>query len=168
MKEKITFKYVPVETLIPYARNARIHTDAQVAEIAGSIVEFGFNVPVLIDRNNNLIAGHGRVLAARKLGMEEVPAVVAEHLTDIQRRAFILADNKLHDNSRFDYEILGLELDELKVEGFDISLIGFENFELESFSDQVAFNPDSFFEPIDTPEKPAARVNVCPHCGMEI
>lgn len=114
-----------VAALIPYARNAKQHSDAQVAQIAASIVEFGWGAPILVDGQNNVIAGHGRLLAARKLGMTEVPVVAMAHLTDIQRRALILADNKIGENASWDDELLGLELAELKEGGFDLALTGF-------------------------------------------
>ncbi|KVC62690.1 DNA methylase N-4 [Burkholderia ubonensis] len=115
----------PVDVLIPYARNAKQHSDAQVAQIAASIVEFGWGAPLLVDGQNNVIAGHGRLLAARKLGLTEVPVVPMTHLTDIQRRALILADNKIGENASWDDELLGLELAELKDAGVDPALTGF-------------------------------------------
>ncbi|ARK50049.1 site-specific DNA-methyltransferase [Burkholderia pseudomallei] len=115
----------PVDVLIPYARNAKQHSDAQVAQIAASIVEFGWGAPILVDGQNNVIAGHGRLLAARKLGLTEVPVVPMTHLTDIQRRALILADNKIGENASWDDELLGLELAELKDTGIDLALTGF-------------------------------------------
>lgn len=147
MNDKIKFEYRDVDLLVPYARNARVHTEEHVAELAGSIREFGFNVPVLIDEDNNIMAGHGRVLAARKLGMEKVPVVIASHLSDIQRRAFILADNKLHDNSSFDFELLNLELQDLKSGGFDLDLIGFDEIEVLQATEDVdpeGFDSDEF------------------------
>jgi ParB-like chromosome segregation protein Spo0J len=137
----------PVEKLIPYARNARTHSDAQVAQIAASIREFGFTNPVLIDGGGNIIAGHGRVLAARKLGMQEVPCIRMEHLTDAQRRAYIIADNKLALNAGWDEELLAIEMRELADVGFDLELTGFDGEELnqllsdedndhESYADQ--------------------------------
>ena len=93
MKPTIKIQYRPIESLIPYARNAKLHSDAHVAQIAASITEFGWGAPILVDGQNNVIAGHGRLLAARKLGMSEVPVVAMEHLTEIQRKALILADN---------------------------------------------------------------------------
>jgi len=115
----------PIDVLIPYARNAKQHSDAQVAQIAASIVEFGWGAPILVDGQNNVIAGHGRLLAARKLGMTEVPVVPMTHLTEIQRRALILADNKLGENASWDDELLGLELAELKGAGVDLAITGF-------------------------------------------
>ncbi|RQS20692.1 site-specific DNA-methyltransferase [Burkholderia sp. Bp8998] len=114
-----------VDVLIPYARNAKQHSDAQVAQIAASIIEFGWGAPILVDGQNNVIAGHGRLLAARKLGLTEVPVVPMTHLTDIQRRALILADNKIGENASWDDELLGLELAELKDAGVDPALTGF-------------------------------------------
>ena len=111
-------------SLIPYARNARTHSEAQVAQIAASIKEFGFNAPVLIDKDNGIIAGHGRVLAAQKLGLESVPCLVLGHLTENQKRAYILADNKLALNAGWDEEMLKLELSELVTIG-NIDLSGF-------------------------------------------
>src|SRR6201996_3507349 len=91
-----------IDKLIPYARNPRTHSDAQVAQIAASIAEFGFNAPILVDSNAGIVAGHGRLLAARKLGLPEVPVVVLDHLTETQRRAYIIADNKLSENAGWD------------------------------------------------------------------
>ncbi len=124
--------YRPIDTLIPYARNAKQHTDAQVAQIAASIREFGWGSPILVDGQNNVIAGHGRLLAARKLGMTEVPVVPMDHLTDIQRRALILADNKIGENASWENELLGLELAGLQASGFDLELTGFSEEEWEA------------------------------------
>lgn len=119
----------PVETLIPYARNARTHSDAQVAQIAASMQEWGWTQPVLIDEQGGIIAGHGRVLAARKLGIVEIPVMVARNWTDAQKRAYILADNKLALNAGWDEELLKVELGELK----DMAgLIGFSQEELNA------------------------------------
>ena len=124
--------YRPIDSLIPYARNAKQHSDAQVAQIAASITEFGWGAPILVDGQNNVIAGHGRLLAARKLGMTEVPVVPMAHLTDIQRKALILADNKIGENASWDHELLGLELAELQEAGFDLELTGFTSAEWDS------------------------------------
>ena len=115
----------PVDALIPHVRNAKQHSDAQVAQIAASIREFGWGAPILVDGQNNVIAGHGRLLAARKLRLTEVPVVPMTHLTDIQRRALILADNKIGENAAWDEALLGLELAELNNAGFDLGLTGF-------------------------------------------
>ena len=145
---------LPIEMLIPYARNARTHSDEQVAQIAGSIREFGFCNPVLIDQNGGIIAGHGRVLAARKLGMQEVPCIRLGHLTDVQRRAYILADNKLALNAGWDEAMLGLELAALNLEEFDLGLIGFDPAELERLLDGDALTDgtEGLTDPDDAPE----------------
>tara|TARA_R110000822_G_C15279009_1_gene489991 strand:+ start:58 stop:1236 length:1179 start_codon:yes stop_codon:yes gene_type:complete len=129
MKSKI--EYVSIDTLIPYARNARTHSDAQVAQIAASITEFGWTNPILTDGVKGVIAGHGRLLAARKLGHNEVPIIELGHLTDTQKRAYIIADNKLSLNAGWDDEVLSVEMEELDDEGFDLTLTGFGDEELE-------------------------------------
>lgn len=121
---------VRVGALIPYARNSRTHSEAQVAQVAASIREFGFTNPVLIDADGGIIAGHGRVMAARKLGMESVPAIRIDYMTEAQKRAYIIADNKLALNAGWDDELLALELGDLKGEGFDLALTGFNDDEL--------------------------------------
>ena len=119
-----------VSSLIPFAKNSRTHSDEQVAQIAASIKEWGWTVPVLIDTDSNVIAGHGRLMAARKLGMEEVPVMVADGWTENQKRAYVIADNKLAINAGWDNELLSLELNDLKDIGFDIELTGFSLDEL--------------------------------------
>src|SRR6266567_5662254 len=119
-----------IDRLIPYARNPRTHSDAQVAQIAASISEFGFNNPILVDTKNGIIAGHGRLLAARKLQLAEVPVIILDHLTDAQKRAYIIADNQLALNAGWDEELLRVELAALQEDDFDVSLIGFEDEEL--------------------------------------
>ena len=131
----LQIEYRPVASLIPHARNAKQHSDAQVAQIAASIREFGWGAPVIVDGKNNIVAGHGRVLAARKLGMTEVPVVPMAHLTDIQRRALILADNKIGENASWENELLGLELAELQAAGFDLELTGFSEDEWNDLID---------------------------------
>ncbi len=118
-------RYRKLEDLIPYARNARTHSDDQAAQIASSIREFGFTNPVLIDGSGGIIAGHGRVMAARKLKMTEVPVIELAHLTETQKQAYILADNKLALNAGWDEEMLRLELADLEEQGFDLDLTGF-------------------------------------------
>jgi ParB-like chromosome segregation protein Spo0J len=120
------------DRLVPYAKNARTHSPEQVAQIAASIVEFGFNAPILVDSNAGIIAGHGRLLAARKLGLAEVPVVVLDHLSETQRRAYIIADNKLALNAGWDEKVLTAELRELEDEGLRLSLVGFSDEELDS------------------------------------
>ncbi|MCC6363074.1 MAG: site-specific DNA-methyltransferase [Bryobacterales bacterium] len=122
----------PVERLIPYVRNARTHSDEQVAQIAASIAEFGFVNPVLAGADGILIAGHARLLAARKLRMTEVPVIVLDHLTETQRRALVLADNRLAMGAGWDEEMLRLELEALQDDSFDLDTVGFTDDELET------------------------------------
>src|SRR5688500_10225770 len=110
----LQIQYRPIESLIPYARNARTHSDEQITQIAASIREFGFNNPILVDGRRGVIAGHGRILAARKLEMTELPVIELAHLTDTQKRAFILAENKLTERAGWDSDLLSLELSGLQ------------------------------------------------------
>jgi site-specific DNA-methyltransferase (adenine-specific) len=126
-----------VEDLIPYANNSRTHDDTQVAQIAASIKEFGFTNPVLIDADGGIIAGHGRLLAARKLKLAEVPCIMLDHLTETQRRAYVIADNKLALNAGWDAELLKLEFADLKDAGFDLELTGFSLDEIEAMSPEL-------------------------------
>ena len=145
---------VPINSLIPYARNARTHSDAQVAQIAASIREFGWTNPVLLDGEKGIIAGHGRVLAARKLGMEEVPCIELSHLSEAQKRAYILADNKLAENAGWDTDLLKLEFGELQGLGFDLSLTGFD----EAFlTDLLTERTEGLCDPDDLPEQPEPK-----------
>ncbi len=121
----LKLEYRSIDLLIPYARNAKQHSENQIAQIAASIREFGWGAPILVDARNNVVAGHGRLLAARQLGLSEVPVVPLDHLTDIQRRALILADNKIGENASWETELLALELAELKDSGVDLSITGF-------------------------------------------
>ena len=123
----------PIEKLTPYARNSRTHSDTQVAQIAASIREWGWTTPVLVDEDGGIIAGHGRVLAARQLGMADVPVVMATGWSDAKKRAYVIADNKLALNAGWDAEMLALELGELGELGFDLNLTGFSEAELGSF-----------------------------------
>lgn len=116
--------HVSTETLVPYVLNARRHSDHQITQIASSIREFGFTNPILIDEKNNVIAGHGRLEAAKRLELKEVPCVRLSHLTDLQRKAYILVDNKLALNSTWDDELLKIEIEDLKMKNFDTDLLG--------------------------------------------
>ena len=147
----------PVGALIPYANNARTHSEAQVAQIAGSIREFGFNNPVLVDGENGIIAGHGRVLAARKLGLAEVPVIELTHLTEMQRKAYILADNKLAEAAGWDRDLLALELGELADLGADLGGLGFEAGELDDLLGHKAADPREEDTP-EVPEVPVSRL----------
>lgn len=126
----LSIRYVPVADLVPYARNSRTHSDEQVAQIMGSIREFGFTNPILLDEQNGVIAGHGRILAARKLNIDNVPTITLAGMTDAQRRAYVIADNKLALNAGWDEEMLRVELTELSDLGYDLDLTGFNAEEL--------------------------------------
>ena len=116
----------PVEKLVPYERNARTHSDEQVAQIVKSIEQFGFTNPILVDGEDGILAGHGRLMAAKRLGMQQVPVVVLDHLSEAQRRAYVLADNQLALNAGWDQELLKGELLDLRVEGFEFGDLGFD------------------------------------------
>jgi DNA modification methylase len=149
----------PIEKLIPYARNSRTHSDQQLAQVAASIREFGFTNPVLIDSEDGIIAGHGRVMAARKLGLAEVPCIRLGHLTETQKRAYIIADNKLALNSGWDEEMLGLELADLREADFDLDLVGFDAGEIEAALNPVEIT-DGLNDPDEVPEPPVDPVTV--------
>lgn len=154
---------LPIERLIPYARNSRTHSDAQIAQVAASIREFGFTNPVLIDGADGIIAGHGRVLAARKLGLEKVPCIRLAHLSETQKRAYVIADNKLALNAGWDEEMLGLELAELREVDFDLDLTGFDGDAIESFLNppEPDFAPGTEEDQGKLDEKSPIE---CPHC----
>jgi 16S rRNA G966 N2-methylase RsmD len=155
MREMVQVK---VESLIPYARNSRTHSDAQVAQVAASIKEFGFTNPVLLDEGNGIIAGHGRVLAARKLGLDEVPAIRLADLSETQRRAYVIADNKLAMNAGWDLEMLSLEMKDLESLDFDISLIGFDKDELtDLFPEETTEGLTDEDAVPDVPEEPVTK-----------
>ena len=146
----------PLDRLIPYARNARTHSEEQVAQIAASIREFGFTNPVLIDEAGGIIAGHGRVLAARKLGIADVPVMAAIGWTEAQKRAYVIADNKLTENAGWDKELLRLEVADLAEMGFDLPLMGFSEAELASLA--ASANP-GLTDPDEVPDLPATPVS---------
>jgi len=152
------YKTVLVSSLIPYARNSRTHSDAQVGQIAASIKEFGFLNPIIVDGESGIIAGHGRVLAAQKLGLAELPVIEAGHLSDTQRRAYIIADNKLAMNAGWDDEMLRVELDALGVDGFDLELTGFS---LDEIADlQIEEVPEGLTDEDAIPEAPDEPLTV--------
>ena len=133
MSRRLAIELVSVSALKPYGANARVHSPKQVAEIAASIKTFGFNNPVLVDKSDTIIAGHGRVAAAKKLGLDTVPVIRLEHLTDAQKRAYILADNKLAEKAGWDRDILAIELQHLTALDldFDVTITGFEMGEID-------------------------------------
>src|SRR3954462_10975902 len=124
-----------IEHLIPYANNSKKHGAEQISQIAASITEFGFTIPVLAAEDGTIIAGHGRVLAAKKLGLEEVPVMVARGWSEAQRRAYTIADNKLTENGEWEEELLALELGDLRAEGFDNGILGFDTKSIERMLD---------------------------------
>jgi DNA modification methylase len=154
---RLAVEYRPAAALIPYAKNARTHSDAQVAQIAASIREFGWTNPVLIDGENGIIAGHGRLLAARKLGLSTVPVIELSGLSEAQKRAYIIADNKLALNAGWDNELLGLELGDLASLGFDLSLTGFDDLEISALT---SLGTAGLTDPDDIPEPPEQPTTV--------
>ena len=158
-------KNVGIESLIPYVNNSRTHSDEQVAQIAASIKEFGWTNPILVDGKNGIIAGHGRLMAARKLGYKEVPVIELSELTDTQRKAYIIADNRLALNAGWDNEILSIELGSLQSVNFNIELLGFDAIELSDLFDEQIKESKSSAEEIDPDEY---DMNCkCPKCGFE-
>lgn len=147
----------PVESLVPYVRNARTHSEDQVAQIAASIVEFGWTNPILTDGANGVIAGHGRLLAARKLGLDKVPVIELAHLTPLQKRAYILADNRIAENAGWDDELLKVELAELKLGDFDLALLGFNEDELDQLLQDE--NQEGLTDEDAVPETPAQPIS---------
>ena len=145
---KLKIQYKPIKDLIPYAKNSRTHNDVQVAQIAASIKEFGWTNPVLLDGENGIIAGHGRVMAAQKLGETEVPTIELSHMDENQKRAYIIADNKLALNAGWDNEMLALEIADLKDAGYDLGLTGFDLDEIAALNGDIEVEED-FKEPID-------------------
>ena len=142
-----------IEDLIPYIKNSRTHSEDQIAQIAASIKEFGWTNPILIDGDNGIIAGHGRVMAARKLKYKQVPTIELKELTEIQKKAYIIADNKLAQNADWDKAMLSLELEELDGLGFDIDLTGFSPEEITelSFGDDEQIDDSKYTKKIDAP-----------------
>lgn len=159
MKRTEELKLISIDELIPYANNARTHSKEQINKIRSSLREFGFVNPVLIDKDKNIIAGHGRVTAAKEEGIKEVPCVLVEHLTEAQKKAYIIADNKLALDAGWDNELLALELENLKELDFDVELTGFNAAEIEDLFSQVHdkdvedddFDADAALEEIDEP-----------------
>ena len=145
MEKEMQYYLADINDLIPYIRNARTHSESQIAQIAASIKEFGFLSPILIAEDNTILAGHGRLVAARKLGLKQVPCVKESHLTETQRRAYIIADNKLSLNAGWDEDMLAIELSELQGADFDLDLLGFDESELVSiFEDDKEVEDDDF------------------------
>lgn len=154
-----------ITKLVPYARNSRTHSDAQVAQIAASIKEWGWTTPVLVDEDGSIIAGHGRTLAAQRLKMTQVPVMVAKGWSDTKKRAYIIADNKLALNGSWDNELLRVELESLHEDSFDMDLLGFDAPELA-----LAMGLGADFEPgteDDQGKLDEKDPTICPACGHE-
>jgi len=161
------YKTISVADLIPYARNSRTHSDAQVTKIAASIREFGFLNPIIVDGESGIIAGHGRVLAAQKLGLDTLPVIEAAHLTEAQKRAYVIADNRLALDAGWDNDMLKVELSDLQADGFNLELTGFSLDEIADFLAEPAEIADFLAEPAEgltdedaVPDVPADPVTV--------
>lgn len=164
MKMPSQFELVKIDKLIPYVNNARVHSIDQINKIRASMREFGFINPVIIDRNFNVIAGHGRILAAKAEGYKEVPCIYVDHLTETQKKAYILADNRIALDAEWDSQLLKIELETLRDESFDLSLAGFNDKEIEKLLEE--------FEAIDLDESitnasDGKKLCCCPKCGFE-
>jgi len=154
--EKREIIYKKTKDLIPYARNSRTHSDEQVAQIVASIKEFGFTNPILVDEEGLIIAGHGRVQAALRLNLDEVPTIALEYLTDAQKKAYVIADNKLALNAGWDFDMLKIEFNDLIDMDFDLSLIGFDDKELN----QILADPtEGLVDPEVVPEIPVEPIS---------
>ncbi len=145
MKTTTEMQLVPLEKLVPYANNARTHSAEQINKLRSSLREFGFINPVIIDRDYGVIAGHGRILAAKEEGIQEIPCVFADHLTEAQKKAYIIADNRMAMDAGWDEELLRVEIEALQAEAFDLSLTGFDEKELSDlFKDDADVHEDDF------------------------
>ena len=156
-----------IEDLIPYVKNSRTHSEDQIAQIAASIKEVGWTNPILIDGENGIIAGHGRLMAARKLKHKQVPTIELKDLTETQRKAYIIADNRLALNAGWDNEMLTIELNDLLADGFALDILGFDPTEMQTL---INGGPD--FEPATEDEQGKLdeldpKWVACPHCGKE-
>lgn len=154
-----TIETLPIDALVPYARNSRTHSPEQVAQIAASIREFGFTNPVLIDEAGGIIAGHGRVLGARAVGMDAVPCLRLVGLSEAQKRAYVIADNKLALNAGWDDALLALEMRDLQGMDFDLGLLGFDTSEIDQLLAGLDATPEGDTDADDVPEPPAAPVS---------
>jgi ParB-like chromosome segregation protein Spo0J len=148
-----------VDSLIPYIKNSRTHSDEQVAQIAASIKEFGWTNPILVDGTNGIIAGHGRLLAARKLGYKEVPTIELADLTETQKKAYIIADNRLALNAGWDNEMLTIELNDLLADGFALEMLGFDPKELSALLEPEVIEGLTDEDAVpDVPEEPTTKL----------
>jgi len=161
VSEGLKIEYRTPESLVPYDRNPRTHSEEQIAQIVNSIKEFGFTNPVLLDGENGVIAGHGRLAAARVLGMEKVPCIEFGHLTEKQKRAYVIADNKIAQNSLWNDEFLRLELTDLKELGANLELLGFNPMEIAD----ITLGKDVDFKEYDESAADDVEMITCPECG---
>ena len=159
--DRLEIKYLFIDELIPYSGNPRTHSEEQIAQIADSIREFGFTNPILIDSNQGIIAGHGRLAAAKELGLEKVPCIDLSHLTDEQKRVYLIADNKITLNGGWNDELLRLELMDLKELGANLELTGFDAMELAD----ILLGKDVEFKEYDESAADDVQLVTCPQCG---
>ena len=157
----LKIEYRTLDSLVPYDRNPRTHSEDQIAQIVNSINEFGFTNPILLDGENGVIAGHGRLAAARLLGLEKVPCIELGHLTEKQKRAYVIADNKIAQNSLWNDEFLRLELTELKELGANLELLGFNPMEIAD----ITLGKDVDFKEYDESAASDVEMIACPECG---
>jgi ParB-like chromosome segregation protein Spo0J len=155
----------PVDRLLPYVRNARTHTDEQVAQVAASMRQFSWTNSILVGSDNIIIAGHARLAAARKLGLDEVPVIVLDHLNEADRRALVLADNKIATNAGWDDEMLRVELESLKAADYDLDLVGFSREELDAILVDPEQTNAGLSEDDAAPEPQETAVTVAGECG---
>ncbi len=163
---ELEIAYIATTDLIPYANNPRTHSEQQVSQVASSIKEFGFNNPILIDEHNGIIAGHGRLAAAQKLNFKLVPTITLAGLSEAQRKAYVIADNKLTENGGWDYDLLAVEIERLTELEIDVDLTGFDAEELQVITQNVDFKPASENEQGKLDELDPKWID-CPHCGKE-
>lgn len=156
MKTTTEMQLVPVAKLVPYVNNARTHSPEQINKLRSSLREFGFINPVIIDRDFGVIAGHGRILAAKEEGITEVPCVFADHLTDAQKKAYIIADNRMAMDAGWDEELLRVEIEALQAEDFDLALTGFDEKELSKLFDDGTEGEEDDFDVTAELEKPVS------------
>ena len=156
----LSIEYRATGEIIPYINNSRTHSEQQVQQVAASIKEFGFTNPILIDQDGGIIAGHGRLLAAQMLRMDEVPTITLEGLTEAQRKAYVIADNKLALNAGWDFELLKIEIEEMS--DFDLSLLGFDDQELANIIDGLNEEPPELKE-----ESYSQVFNIVVNCNDE-
>ncbi|MGI9572276.1 MAG: ParB/Srx family N-terminal domain-containing protein [Candidatus Actinomarinaceae bacterium] len=158
--------YKKTSDIYPYDSNPRFHSPDQIEKVANSIKEFGWTMPVLIDENGEIIAGHGRVLAGKKLGLTEIPCIVETGWSEAKKKAYCIADNKLTESSSWENDFLKLNMEFIKDDGFDLKLTGFNDNELDKILGNVDFDIGSLEEQgqLDTKQP---NVTICPHCGTE-